>query len=237
MKQRRRFWVGGLVVVGLAVTLALLAAGGEGALAQGVIIYVDADATGGANNGSSWADAFLDLQDGLDAADAGDQIWVAAGIYLPTSGQGRSVKFAMKNGVGIYGGFDPPVDDTWAERDWESNVTILSGDIGVPGDSSDNSFRVFLNDFDAHLDSSAVLDGFTISGANSSNAIGDFEGGGMLNRYESSPTLSNLTFSGNAADWGGGMYNDYGSSPTLTNVTFVGNSAVTYGGGGMWNTE
>ena len=45
--------------------------------------------------------------------------------------------------------------------------------------------------------------------------------------YDTSPTLINVTFSGNTADQdGGGMYNDDSSSPTLTNVTFSGNSAA-----------
>ncbi len=60
-------------------------------------------------------------------------------------------------------------------------------------------------------------------------------GGGMFNYYNSSPTLTNVTFSGNSASIdGGGMYNDYNSSPTLTNVTFSGNSANNRGGG-MYN--
>ena len=39
-------------------------------------IYVDIDA-GGANNGSSWPDAFTDLQDGIDLAVSGIDVWVA----------------------------------------------------------------------------------------------------------------------------------------------------------------
>ncbi|MGB9740128.1 choice-of-anchor Q domain-containing protein, partial [Chloroflexus sp.] len=58
-------------------------------------------------------------------------------------------------------------------------------------------------------------------------------GGGMYND-SGSPTLANVTFSGNyATDFGGGMQSDFGS-PTLTNVTFSGNSAG-YSGGGMEN--
>ena len=53
----------------------------------------------------------------------------------------------------------------------------------------------------------------------------------------SSPTLTNVTFSGNSATSdGGGMYNYASSSPTLTNVTFSGNSATDYGGG-MYNVS
>ena len=56
----------------------------------------------------------------------------------------------------------------------------------------------------------------------------------MYNSSSSSPTQTNVTFSGNTANGGGGMHNDE-SSPTLTNVTFSGNDAIT--GGGMRNDE
>jgi len=55
------------------------------------------------------------------------------------------------------------------------------------------------------------------------------DGGGMYN-YQSNPPLKNVTFSGNSATNGGGMLNS-SSSPTLTNVTFSGNTASNYGGG------
>ena len=44
-------------------------------------IYVDAAATNGANNGSSWSDAYTDLQAALDAAAENAEIRVAAGTY------------------------------------------------------------------------------------------------------------------------------------------------------------
>ena len=56
----------------------------------------------------------------------------------------------------------------------------------------------------------------------------------MLNN-ESSPTLTNVTFSGNSATDGGGMFN-IGSSPTLTNVTFSANSAASGGGMATWSS-
>src|SRR5574341_1313206 len=56
-------------------------------------------------------------------------------------------------------------------------------------------------------------------------------GGGMFNDTNSSPMLTNVTFSGNSADFGGGgIYSQNSSSPTLTNVTFSGNSAGNSGG-------
>ena len=48
------------------------------------------------------------------------------------------------NGVAIYGGFDPGAGAfRFKDRDWMTYVTILSGDIGIAGDSSDNVYRDF----------------------------------------------------------------------------------------------
>lgn len=95
-------------------------------------IYVDAGATG-ANNGSSWVDAYKYLQDALAAAVSGDQIWVAEGTYMPDQGSGltpgdRTAKFLLKNGVSIYGGFAGG-ETSRDQRDAVTNVTILSGDL------------------------------------------------------------------------------------------------------------
>ncbi len=185
-----------------------------GTTAHAVTIYVDADATSGANDGSSWTDAYTDLQAALAASSSGDEIWVAEGTYYP--GTSTSSCFQMKNGVGIYGGFDGS-ETARSQRDIDANETILSG--------ANKCYHVFYHPSSLSLTATAVLSGFTIKKGHS-NAYG----GGMYN-IRSSPTISYCTFSGNYAyTQGGGMFNDH-SSPTLTGCTFISNNAYQYGGG------
>ncbi|GIP30804.1 fibronectin type III domain-containing protein [Paenibacillus sp. J2TS4] len=196
------------------------------------IIYVK---QGGAGTGCSWDDALSNLQDAIDKSEPGDQIWIAKGTYTPTGNQigadPRTVHFKLKNGVAIYGGFagneDPERFDL-AQRDFTVNETILSGKIGPGDDDRDHVYHVFYHD--GGLDQTAVLDGVTITGgwASSSDPLFRY-GGGMLNVF-SSPTLMNVTISGNTSSIGGGIANMSDSSPTLTNVTISGNTAG-YGGG------
>ena len=61
------------------------------------IIYVDVNVSGSAEDGTSWEDAYTDLQDALAAATVGDEIWVAKGVYIP--GAARTDTFALVDGV------------------------------------------------------------------------------------------------------------------------------------------
>ena len=56
-------------------------------------------------------------------------------------------------------------------------------------------------------------------------------GGAMDNYSGSSPAVTNCTFTGNTAESGGGMHNGRNCSPAVTNCTFTGNTADS--GGGM----
>jgi hypothetical protein len=70
----------------------------------GGIIYVDPTAAGG-NIGTSWTDAYTDLQQALAraAAGCGAEIRVAQGVYDP--GRKAETTFAIPDEVFVYGGF------------------------------------------------------------------------------------------------------------------------------------
>ena len=218
------------------------------------IIYVNANATG-ANNGTSWANAYTDLQDAIAVSEATDQIWTAAGTYQPTTRTNRNASFVLPEGVRLYGGFAGS-ETSLEQRDVEANVTELSGDIGTQGDNTDNSYVVV--DLSEALGS--ILDGFSITDANNDRSTNSI-GGGILSRGGSA-TLANLTISDNIAGDGagiaansseleisnvvlsnnsvtrdgGGYYSRNGNS-TLSNVTFIGNSAGEQGGAIYYNNS
>jgi len=77
-----------------------------------------------------------------------------------------------------------------------------------------------------------VLDGFTITGGNANGpCCTDNRGGGMYNE-SSSPTVTNCTFTGNAADENGGAIYLVEGESTFNGCTFTGNTAGAKGGSG-----
>ena len=217
-----------------------------------VIKYVNAAATAGSNNGTSWANAYTSLQTALENANPGDQIWVAKGTYKPSSvydlpnpthvidptiDPTRYYHFRMKADVAIYGGFAGNEARSYdlSLRDFTTNETILSGDIGTEKDYSDNCCHVIYNPESSALTGTAVLDGFTVTGGYANGNYPHHYGAGMYND-NCSPTISNVIFFDNKTSIksgsGGGMCNEK-SSPRLINVAFTSNKSVT--GGGMSN--
>ncbi len=121
-----------------------------GAAAAADVLFVDADAVG-ANTGTSWADAFTDLESALSAAGPGDSVWVAAGVYRPRVGRNgiglasadpKDAVFLLPPGVALHGGF-AGFEGALDERAGSAGGTVLSGAIGGGG-PVDNARTVLL---------------------------------------------------------------------------------------------
>jgi photosystem II stability/assembly factor-like uncharacterized protein len=210
-------------------------------------LFVKKTATG-LGDGSNWYNAFTSLQDALERArqcNLVKEIWVAAGTYFPDEGPGlinndRNASFRMVNGVAIYGGFAGNEQYSYnvSLRNFTTNETILSGDIDratnpdvVTGEGSSLSFagnagnalHVIYNNGNG-LTSTAVLDGFTISGGHANGGSFAAYGAGMYNSLVS-PTIRNCSFIGNKATASGGALADFSSNVTFTDCRFINNMA------------
>jgi hypothetical protein len=144
------------------------------------------------------------IQSAIDDANDGDQIETAPGTYY------EAINFKGK-AVRLYSSGGPAVTTIDATGLSSSVVSCASGE-----------------------GPNTILDGFTITGG--TGTLDEYThlcGGGMRN-YNSSPTVTNCTFTGNSSSYGGGMYNYY-STQTVTNCTFSNNFA-NQRGGGMYNS-
>jgi hypothetical protein len=194
-------------------------------------IYYVKPAGNNSFNGQSWNMAFLTVSKALSVAVSGDEIWVAAGTYKPTTGSDRDASFDIPSGVKLRGGFSGS-EATLSARavlNTQSLTTILSGDINTSG-VDDNSYQIvtFKN-----AAPSTVIEGFTITGA-----YGSAGGGGIYNEGNnggtSTPTISHCKITANSAISGAGIYNSGSSggaaSAVLMNSIFESNTALIAGG-------
>ncbi|UCE60170.1 MAG: hypothetical protein JSU63_00170 [Phycisphaerales bacterium] len=204
--------------------------------------YVDDDAAPG-GDGASWSTAYRFLQDGLAAAGGGDEIRVAGGVYTPDQDEAgnstpgdREAAFSLMSGAAMRGGYRGcPAGDCAGgdpdERDIAAFETILSGDLdGNDGPSfannGENSYHVTIA---SGTDTSALLDGFTITAGNA-DGMSPHDGGGGMYNAGGSPTIRRCRFTGNHAGYGGALRNDGGTGTNLVNCVFYGNVASNWGG-------
>lgn len=208
----------------LAVVISFAARQSE---AGAVTIFVNSTASG-ANNGTSWANAYTSLQTALGAAVSGSEIWVAAGTYRPTATADRTISFALKNGVGVYGGF-AGTETLLSQRNPAANVTILSGDIGTGGVATDNSYHVVTSD--STVTATGILDGFTVTAGRADGGADPTDRGGGVYINQGSPTFVRCNFLGNYAGNRGGGVRVAAGSPSFTDCKFQGNFASSAGAG------
>ena len=157
---------------------------------------------------ADWTTAATNIQDAVDAADSGDTVWVAHGVYATG---GRAIYGAMTNRVAIA----KPVTVRSVNG---PAATVIQG----AGPIGDGAVRC------VYVGTNAVLSGFTLTqGAtrSSGNSESEWNGGGAW--CETSGALSNCVLSGcSAFSYGGGAY--YGA---LYDCALSSNSASVAGGG------
>lgn len=181
------------------------------------IVYIN-HAAHGLNTGTSWQDAYTNLQTALGAATSNSALWVARGTYKPTQTSNRSAVFILKPGLALYGGF-AGTESSPRQRRWDEFQTILSGNIGNQASDLDNSERLVLAPATAI---GALLDGFILE-----RAHGPLQPGGAM-RVDAPITVQNCLFRDNEADAGGAVFNQHDA--TYRNCRFDSNHAISNGG-------
>ncbi|MCI2229983.1 T9SS type A sorting domain-containing protein [Polaribacter sp. MSW13] len=176
-------------------------------------IFVNVTATGN-NDGSSWVNAFSDLQDAIAVLEDDQEIWIAQGTYIPGVSD-RDASFIIDNlNVKLYGGFNG-TETTLQQRDFRTNETILSGDL-LANDAgtitgtlrTDNAYHVVeVNN------NGAILDGLTIANG-VANSSGDNAAGAAIFKAKAVKTLvvKNCTIKNNLAYNAAGIYAEYTTS-------------------------
>jgi len=193
--------------------------------------FVDKDATG-LNDGSSWANAYTDLQTALNNDSNGSNIWIAEGVYSP--GSNRTDSFVLDNSnITLFGGFNG-TETQLAQRDVNLHTTELSGDVN----NDDTGVAYFsVNRFENNYNvvkidgTSCAIDGITISSGHADGNFSDStnQGSGILINRDNF-TLRNSKIIKNVVS-GGGVVRmlDRQGNLNIENCTFqnnFGNSAV-----------
>jgi len=183
----------------------------------GDIIYVnDNDDANGSDNGTSWADAYKDLQDAFTQARSNcaeiAAIWIAGGRYTPVKSISeenyQSKSFELIDSIALIGNFagneNSPDERNFADA---NNETILDGQIGTnPQNMVDNVIK-------AENITAGLIDGITIKNASQHGMFMDYATVG----------IANCKFRNNG-DYG--IYAANYSYPDIHNCLFINNSSA-----------
>ncbi len=206
-------------------------------------IYVNQNATG-ADDGSSWMDAYTDLQNALPANE-GDTIWVAQGIYYPDVPNGNtSASFTLSNNVHLLGGFNG-TETSANQRNPLLYETILSGDLNMDDlngnfiNNKDDNVRTVVT-IESTITNATKIDGFTIQKGFADGGSNNQQQKGAGIYSEGSPIINQCIFKQNyAIGSGGAISQNFGFGElVLDNCSFENNVAVGAGGGvEIWGTD
>lgn len=205
-------------------------------------LFVDANKAGASGDGKTWATAFKTLQEALiinSHCTVVRTILIAKGVYKPTTDNNRSSTFFIGNAVTLRGGYAPGGSD---DPDPAAYPTILDGDIGTAGVSTDNSYHVMVvGGFtgDVTIEGLQIRNGYA-NGAGDINLydnvyLPQFQAAGLYMTEDVNGTLTirNCAFSNNTATGAGGAITSTTGTVNIDQCVFYNNSSDL--GDVMWN--
>jgi hypothetical protein len=176
------------------------------------VTFVKWDAAG-AQDGSSWKDAFKTIYEAAAVAQLGSEVWVAKGTYGGKAGELEAVKVGQD--VNMYGGFEGTEASLSDRKLGAATDTIVMGGDGMRGVS---------------MAPGAGLDGFAITGGKNVGL-----GGGVAvtaGPLGAAVSIANCTIKGNEAGTGGGIHVIDGTV-AIDRCAIADNKAAD--GGGVYN--
>ena len=187
------------------------------------ILYVDLNASG-LKNGSDWTNAFTSLQSALSIQEGCPnvrEIRIKEGTYYPNILGDRELGFQIKGNVTIIGGFEGSGNPSLGDQDVNNFPTILSGDIGITADDTDNVYNVI--EISPGLDS-AYIEGIIFQDGNANGGSPNFQNGGGIFNHANLYLKDVLIQNNQATASGNGIYNFSSEGYiTLDNVTLMNN--------------
>lgn len=157
-------------------------------------LFVSAAASG-ANDGSTWANAYTSLQSALKNTCA-DTIKMMEGVYKPAI-KDRDSAFEINRKLYIAGGYQNIANPLDANRNPDKYPTILSGEIGNLNDTTDNSFTILKIN---NTDTLVKIDGLTFSNCFNDNITGnsiEAYGGAVYSKNNARLLVNNCRFTQN----------------------------------------
>ncbi len=215
-------------------------------------VYVWEYAVGGLEDGSSWENAYLTIQAGINGADSSDTVLVGGGEYyenLDLDGKAITLTSTDPNDWGIVSTTLIDGSGSGSVITCDSSETVDTKIIGFRiqnggGNSSNNAGGIYCHNSSPVIQQCVIMENTitgsfgagifcysgapTIDGCTFLGNIGSNAHGGGIGCYESNATIRNCVFSGNDADRGGGI-GCYQCSPDVSNCSFSGNTS-SYGG-------
>jgi len=179
--------------------------------------YVRAGAAG-SGSGHSWANALTNLAEALAEAPDHAELWVAGGLHKPPP-HSRRTAFIVPPGRRVYGGFGGS-ETRREQRNWGTNPTILSGDIGTPNDIADNCKNVVWGQAGARLDGFAVTGGHGETEQDMGGGIHEARGFSIPQSADTALLVEHCTVSNNRAYYGSSVFGGF-----LRNTLLVNNHA------------